>query len=69
MPRNAKQTQSGANGDPSTITWRRPSPRSVSGSSRATALSASGIASIGKNVPDRNISGNWTALVIPFAES
>ena len=24
---------------------------------------------IGKNVPDRNIIGNWTALVIPFAAS
>ena len=37
--------------------------------SRATAWSGGGIASIGKNVPDRNIIGNWTTLIMPLAES
>ena len=27
------------------------------------------MAAIGKNVPDRNIIGNWITLVMPFAES
>ena len=34
--RTAKQTHSGANGVPLTITWSSPSPRYVSGSERAT---------------------------------
>ena len=39
------------------------------GRNRATVWSAAGMIAIGKNVPDRNIIGNWTALVIPFAAS
>ena len=36
---------------------------------RAMPWSTSGIWSIGKKVPDRNIIGNWMTLVIPLAES
>jgi hypothetical protein len=35
----------------------------------ATPRSHSGMTSIGKKIPDRNIIGNWIAPVIPVAAS
>ena len=64
-----ERTHSGANGTPPTIVCRSASARYVRGMSAAIGCRNSGMNAMGKKMPDRNIIGNWTTLVMPFAAS